>query len=50
MDIDAIAREAIDCGFKIHRDLGPGLLESCTKWFWRARWSNEVSVLSGNGR
>jgi GxxExxY protein len=28
MDIDAIAREAIDCGFKIHRELGPGLLES----------------------
>lgn len=28
MDIDTIAREAIDCGFKIHRELGPGLLES----------------------
>jgi GxxExxY protein len=28
MDIDKIAREAVDCGFAIHRDLGPGLLES----------------------
>ena len=26
--IDALAREAIDCGFRLHRDLGPGLLES----------------------
>lgn len=28
MDIDALAREAVDCGFAIHRNLGPGLLES----------------------
>lgn len=28
MDIDALARTAVDCGFSIHRDLGPGLLES----------------------
>lgn len=28
MDIEAIARDAVDCGFKIHKDLGPGLLES----------------------
>jgi GxxExxY protein len=28
MDIDLLAREAVDCGFAIHRDLGPGLLES----------------------
>jgi GxxExxY protein len=28
MDIDDIAREAVDCGFNIHRELGPGLLES----------------------
>lgn len=27
-DIEALAREEIDCGFKLHRDLGPGLLES----------------------
>ena len=27
-DIEALAAQAIDCGFHIHRDLGPGLLES----------------------
>jgi GxxExxY protein len=27
-DTEEIARLAVDCGFKIHRDLGPGLLES----------------------
>lgn len=28
LDIEAIARTTIDCGFHLHRDLGPGLLES----------------------
>ncbi len=28
VDIEAVAAQAIDCGFHIHRDLGPGLLES----------------------
>jgi GxxExxY protein len=28
MDIEGLAREAVDCGFKIHNDSGPGLLES----------------------
>lgn len=27
-DIEEIARLAIDCGFKIHKELGPGLLEA----------------------
>jgi GxxExxY protein len=27
-DPEELARLAIDCGFKLHRDLGPGLLES----------------------
>lgn len=27
-DIEAVAAQAIDCGLRIHRDLGPGLLES----------------------
>jgi GxxExxY protein len=27
-DIEKLARTAIDCGFKIHKRLGPGLLES----------------------
>jgi GxxExxY protein len=27
-DIESLARIAVDCGFAIHRDIGPGLLES----------------------
>jgi GxxExxY protein len=27
-EIEELARRAIDCGFSIHKDLGPGLLES----------------------
>ena len=27
-DVEEVARVAVDCAFKIHRDLGPGLLES----------------------
>lgn len=28
MDVEALAREAIDCAYKVHTDLGPGLFES----------------------
>ena len=28
-DVEDLAHEAIQCGFAIHQDLGPGLLESC---------------------
>jgi len=27
-DIESLANVAVDCGFHIHRDIGPGLLES----------------------
>jgi GxxExxY protein len=27
-EIEAIARTVVDCGFQLHRDIGPGLLES----------------------
>ena len=27
-DVDELARVAVDCGFRIHKELGPGLLES----------------------
>lgn len=27
LDIEIVARTAIDCGYHLHRDLGPGLLE-----------------------
>ena len=28
MDVEELAKEAVDCGFKLHKELGPGLLES----------------------
>jgi GxxExxY protein len=28
VEIEGLAREAVDCGFKLHKELGPGLLES----------------------
>lgn len=28
MNIETLAKEAVDCGFKLHKELGPGLLES----------------------
>lgn len=27
-DLERLARIAVDCGYRLHRDLGPGLLES----------------------
>lgn len=28
MEIERLARIAVDCGFRVHKDVGPGLLES----------------------
>jgi GxxExxY protein len=28
MDIEEVAQVSVDCGFRIHKELGPGLLES----------------------
>lgn len=28
VDIEALAKVAVDCGYRLHRDIGPGLLES----------------------
>ena len=28
MDIELLARQAVDCGFQIHAELGPGMFES----------------------
>lgn len=28
MEIEEVAREAVDCGYRVHKELGPGLLES----------------------
>lgn len=27
-DVEELTAQAIDCGYRIHNDLGPGLLES----------------------
>ena len=32
-EIDALARVAVEYGFRLHRDLGPGLLESAYETF-----------------
>ena len=36
-DIEELARRAIDCGFHIHKQLGPGLLESVYEALLEAR-------------
>ena len=28
MELDRLARLAVDCGFRLHKEIGPGLLES----------------------
>lgn len=28
MDLEELARVSVDCGFRLHKELGPGLLES----------------------
>lgn len=28
MNIEGLAKETVDCGYKLHKELGPGLLES----------------------
>ena len=40
-NIEELARIAVDCGFKIHRDLGPGLLESVYEVVMAARLVRE---------
>ena len=35
-DIETLARIAIDCGFQVHQDIGPGLLESAYEAFLAA--------------
>lgn len=35
-DLEIIAQQVVDCGFKLHDDLGPGLLESAYEAFLAA--------------
>ena len=41
-DIEELARIAIDCGFQIHKELGPGLLESVYEMLLAGRLSRSV--------
>lgn len=41
MEIEAIAREVVDCGFKVHAGLDPGLLESVCE-----RVSSALSIIT----
>ncbi len=36
-DIECLAKTAIDCGFQVHDDIGPGLLETAYEAFLAAR-------------
>ncbi|MFN3388375.1 MAG: GxxExxY protein [Allosphingosinicella sp.] len=35
-DIEGLAKTAIDCGFRVHEDIGPGLLETAYEAFLAA--------------
>lgn len=41
IDIEELARTAIDCGFQIHKRLGPGLLESAYETVFEAALLNK---------
>lgn len=57
-DVENLARIAIDCGFRLHKELGPGLLESvyelllCEAWRDRGLFveGQKVIPISFNGR
>lgn len=38
-DIEWLAKTAIDCGFQVHDDIGPGLLETAYESFLAARFA-----------
>lgn len=38
--VEDSARLVVDCGFRLHQNLGPGLLESAYELFWRTNWQN----------
>jgi GxxExxY protein len=44
-DIEELARSAIDCGFHIHKELGPGLLESVYEMLLAERLSRSGYVV-----
>jgi iron complex transport system substrate-binding protein len=49
-DLEKLAKLAVDCGFKIHRDLGPGLLESVYETLLAAKLAVRGFSLSGRSR
>lgn len=40
-DIEWLAKAAIDCGFRVHDDIGPGLLETAYEAFLAARLAEQ---------
>ena len=40
-DIEKLAKVAIDCGFRVHEDVGPGLLETAYEAFLAAALSEQ---------
>jgi hypothetical protein len=49
-ELDDITGAIIDEAIRIHRQLGPGLLESVMKLCLRGCWNSEVSVSKGRSR
>ena len=44
-DIEDLARTAVDCGFHIHKELGPGLLESVYEMLLAERLSRSGCIV-----
>lgn len=44
-DIEELAHNAIDCGFRIHKELGPGLLESVYEMLLAERLSRSGYIV-----
>ena len=41
MNLDEITGEVVDAAIKVHRELGPGLLETVYEWFSRQNYPVE---------
>ncbi|HEU0098302.1 MAG TPA: GxxExxY protein [Allosphingosinicella sp.] len=44
-DLEKLAALAVDCGFRIHRDLGPGLLESVYETLLAAKLARSGAIV-----
>ncbi len=41
MNENLIGKEVVDAAVKVHRELGPGLLERCMRWCCPGNWRDE---------